>query len=196
MFEKIKEVAKSSDAVTEINLTIKENKEELSNIKQQIMELNHNICGIKEAFASQINEVKEMHNLFLKTFKQDLEKVEDFNKQFEGLVEDFRTQRHKMQELAYEKTSAGIQKEIDRLNIDVSRYNELKGEIDGISPLIMNLKDEVSKFKEISQKLKSQDFELLKFTDKVAHIENEKAELSRKIDSLQRLISKERRRRN
>lgn len=196
MFNKIKEVAKSSDTVIEINRIIKENKEEINSIKNDISVLNNSIQEIKNTVKSQTDEIKELHKIFINSFKEELEKVEDFNKQFDGLIEDFRIQKQKMQEAVYERVSSGIDNEIERLKLDVSRYNELKKEIEGVSSLIGNLNDEAKKFKEISSKISKQDFELVKFTKNIENIEKEKSDLLRKIDSLQRLISAERRRRH
>ncbi|MEA3430514.1 MAG: hypothetical protein U9R08_04540 [Nanoarchaeota archaeon] len=196
MFKKLKEVAKSSETVSEINSIIKNNKEEVAALRTDINSLKNHIQEIKIGVATQTTEIKELHSLFLKSFKEELEKVKDFNKQFDGLVEDFRIQKQKMQEAVYERTSAGINKEIDRLKADVNRYNELKKDMDSISTVIINLRDEAKRFKEISEKIKKQDFELIKFTKHVKDIEKEKSNLNNKIDSLQRLISAERRRRS
>jgi len=193
MFEKIKEVANSSGTVKEINDILKENKETLVELNKDILELKTSIVELKQDVNSQINEIRETHSLFLNTFKEELEKAEEFNKKFIDLAEEFRTHRHKMQESMFEKTSSEVEKEIERLKLDVNRYNELKKEIDGVSPLIMDLKGEVNKFKEISSKIKNQDFELIRFSDKVAQLEKEKSGLNEKIDTLQRLISRERR---
>ncbi|MBW3003066.1 hypothetical protein KY328_00815 [Candidatus Woesearchaeota archaeon] len=196
MFKKLKEVAKSSDTVSEINATVKENKEQVNSLKEDIAFLRNQISDIKTTVDTQIGEIKELHSLFIQNFKEELEKVESFNKQFDGLIEDFRIQKQKMQETVYERATSDLNKEIDRLKTDVSRYNELKKEIDGVSSLILDMKNEASKFKEVSSKIKDQDFELVKFSNKVAQIEKEKQELMSKIDTLQRLISRERRQRS
>lgn len=194
MFKKLKEVAKSSGTVSEINSLIKENKDATVGLKNDIELLKHSIEDIKIIVNSQTGEIKDLHNIFIENFKNELETIESFNKQFKGLVDDFRIQKQKMQEAVYEKATSDLNKEIERLRLDVSRYNELKKEIDGVSATIMDMKNEVSKFKEISSKINTQDFELIKFTNKVAQIEREKQQLMDKIDSLQRVISKERRR--
>ena len=83
--------------------------------------------------------------------------------------------------------------EIDRLKLDVSRYNELKDNIKSISSEMKNVEEHMKKFQEISNSIKKQDFELVRFTEKVAQIEKEKNDLYQKIDTLQRLISRQRR---
>ena len=51
----------------------------------------------------------------------------------------------------------------------------------------------MNKFTEISRNIKQGDFELTKYANKLLEADKEKLELMRKIDTLERLISKMRR---
>ena len=54
--------------------------------------------------------------------------------------------------------------------------------------------EEINKFIEISRSIKEEDFELTKFARHLMDMDREKLELMRKIDTLERLVSKIRRR--
>jgi len=58
---------------------------------------------------------------------------------------------------------------------------------------VNNLSSEIEKFTDISKNIRKEDFELTKFARQVLETDREKLELMRRIDTLERLISKTRR---
>ena len=83
--------------------------------------------------------------------------------------------------------------QIEKLRNDADSYNELKNNITEISNKVNNLGEEINKFIEISRNIKKEDFELAKFSKQLLEMDKEKLELMRKIDYLERLVSKMRR---
>ena len=53
--------------------------------------------------------------------------------------------------------------------------------------------EEIGKFVEISKNIRKEDFELTKFARHLLEMDREKLELMRKIDTMERLVSKIRR---
>jgi len=58
---------------------------------------------------------------------------------------------------------------------------------------IKNISTEINKFSDISKNIKKEDYELTKFANQLLDLDKEKLELMRKIDTLERLIAKQRR---
>ena len=92
-----------------------------------------------------------------------------------------------------EEISNEMTTHFERLKTDASQYNELKKDVLNISNTTQKLTDEINKFLTISQEIKKGDFELSKFANNLLVMDKEKLDLMRKIDTLERLVSKIRR---
>ena len=98
-----------------------------------------------------------------------------------------------MEQHMLEKTDNELKQQLERIKTDVNSYNELKRELTIINNTITKLDAEIKKFTEISQHIKAKDFELEKYSRELSKRDNEKLELMKKIDTLERLLGKERR---
>ena len=82
----------------------------------------------------------------------------------------------------------------ESLKKDAEEYNELRNKVAEILSRLNLTTNEISKFIEISRSIKKEDFELTRFARQLLEMDREKLELMRKIDTLERLVSKIRRR--
>ena len=102
-----------------------------------------------------------------------------------------------MQRKILDKFEEELQKDLqvnrESLKKDTDDYSELKGKVADILSKINLSSEEISKFMEISKTIKKEDFELTKFARHLIEMDREKLDLMRKIDSLERLVSKMRR---
>ncbi|MBW3015229.1 hypothetical protein KY330_02305 [Candidatus Woesearchaeota archaeon] len=193
MFKKVKNIMNSSELIKDIDDRLENTRKESIELRKEVTNLSSEVLKTKATLNKHLEEIKKQHELFMGYLRTNAQKIEEFQGTIQGQITDFKLQKKKIQELVYEKASKEINQELERLRLDVGRYNELKEDINNTSVVLNELKDEVSRFKEIAKKVSNQDFELVKFTNKVASIENEKMQLIRKIDTLQKLISRERR---
>ena len=82
----------------------------------------------------------------------------------------------------------------ESLKKDTEDYNELRKKAAEMLSKVNMTSEEIAKFLEISKSIKQEDFELTKFARHLIEMDREKLELMRKIDTLERLVSKIRRR--
>ena len=81
---------------------------------------------------------------------------------------------------------------LHRLNSHISNYQQLDEKSSTIKQQLSSLESEIKKLQLISSSIKEKDFELEKFAKQLLTLDQEKLELMRKIDTLERLVSKQR----
>jgi hypothetical protein len=103
-----------------------------------------------------------------------------------------------LQRKILDKFEEELQKDLqinrEALKKDTEDYNELRKKAAEILSKLNLTTEEINKFIEISKSIKKEDFELTKFARHLLEMDREKLELMRKIDTLERLVSKIRKR--
>ena len=179
-------------------------KEQIDIIKNNINYTTNSMTDLKaevETLKLQIKDttssINDKSNEFLKNFNENIDVIKLLGHDFEKELFQFKLLKAQMQKKIIEKFEEELSKElkiqIDKLNIDSEKYDELKVQISEITNKVNNLGGEINKFMEISMNIKREDFELTRFANKLIDMDKEKLELMRKIDTLERLVSKMRR---
>ncbi len=174
---------------------VDEVKDKITAQDKVVSELKNDFSEFKAGFNEQLGSISKGNKEFLEEQKQVVAKLKELKQDLDNEITDFRLQRTQMQKKLFEKADDELKEHLNRIKTDVSTYNELKKQVQQISSTINDLSAEIKKFNEIARHLKTGDFELVKFAKQLQHLDNEKLELMRKIDSLERLISRMRRQR-
>ena len=186
MIQKIKSLFEIEEKITEINSKINDN-----NIK--INELKSNI----EDFKNKFSEVKTAQDELLKNLKDNVDLIKNTRSDFEKELYEFNLIKSQTQRKILEKFEEELQKDLqlnrEKLSSDVNYYLEMRKKLDGVITNVALTKDEITKLLDISRSIKKEDFELTKFARHLIEMDRDKLELMRKIDSLERLVSKMRR---
>lgn len=194
MIDKIRGIINSKDAIDGINAKLEEQFLRLNIVSRENSELKKEFSQIKD----DIKEITENQDKVVQQLNESLSKISEARKALEKEVDDFKILKSKMQKAILEQMSEDFRKElisnIERLKTDVASFNELKKEVEIIAIRTNKLGAEISKLIEISGRIKKEDFELAKYAQKILSADNEKLRLMRQIDVLERLISRERRR--
>jgi len=190
MIQKIKDLM----AVKEQIDVIKNN---INYTTNSVNELKNEIASLKQHMDDSINEIGDKNNEFFKNFNENIDSIKTIRSDFEKELFQFKLLKSQMQKKIMEKFEEELDKElkihIDTLKNDSSIYNDLKVNISNITEKVNNLSQEINKFITISSNIKKEDFELTRFANKLGDMDHEKLELMRKIDTLERLVSKMRR---
>ena len=145
-----------------------------------------------------MNEIKGNQKEFLTNFKDDLGIIKELRKDFEEEMYRFKGLKDNIQKKIMEEFEEELQKELklqmENLKKDATDYKELKEKISNITIKVNNLSEEITKFVNISNKIKEKDFEMEKFAKQLLEADQEKLNLMRKVDTLERLIARMRRR--
>jgi len=190
MIQKIKDLMAMKEHIDVI-------KNNLNYTTNSMNELKTEFGTLKQQINDNISEIDIKKNEFFKNFDENIDLMKTIRHDFEKELFDFKLLRSQMQKKIIEKFEEELSKELkiqmDNLRLDAANYNELKEEIYGITNKVNNLGEEINKFTAISSNIKKEDFELTKFSNQLVAMDKEKLELMRKIDTLERLISKMRR---
>ncbi|MAG91306.1 hypothetical protein CMO83_01365 [Candidatus Woesearchaeota archaeon] len=187
MLEKIKDLMKTKEEIDVINKNIKESTETISGLKDELGKLK-----------TSLDDVKKEQKEFLTSFKDNIGVIKNLREDFGKELYEFKMLKAQMQRKILDKFEEELQKDLEvnreALRKDVQDYNELRKNVSEVASRLNLTTEEINKFLEISKSIKKEDFELTKFAGHLLEMDKEKIELMRKIDILERLVSKIRRR--
>tara|TARA_Y100000294_G_C8504415_1_gene316146 strand:+ start:282 stop:872 length:591 start_codon:yes stop_codon:yes gene_type:complete len=190
MMQKIKDLMTMKEQIDVIKNNLNYTTNSMNNLKTEIESL-------KQQISDNIGDINNKNNEFFKNFDENLNIMKNLRHEFEKELFDFKLLRSQMQKKIIEKFEEELGKElkiqIDTLKNDSNTYNELKENITKITDKVNNLGEEINKFTAISSNIKKEDFELTRFANQLLEMDKEKLEMVRKIDTLERLLSKMRR---
>ncbi|MBI4143536.1 hypothetical protein HY487_01485 [Candidatus Woesearchaeota archaeon] len=180
----------------------------LMNVKEDIDAISRNIEGSNkviselktelEALRSGLAESKKVQDEFLRNFKENLSVIKNLREDFAKELVEFKLLKGQLQRKILDKFEEELQKDLEvnreALKKDAEDYNELRKKVAEMLSRLNLTGEEMGKFIEISKGIKKEDFELTKFARQLIDMDREKLELMRKIDTLERLVSKIRRR--
>ena len=194
MIQKIKTLLQIQKELDEVNNRYEKHGQTIAGMEKEMKELHSQIVSarqeqekiaeenkkIVENLNSNVSEINQIHQMF----KEELEKFFVIKKDLtrEILV---RFENELKEQLV---------KNSDELKLNADNYKKIKSEIEKSSESLKILNTEASKLKEISGKIQKKDFELKNFAKELADADKHKLELMAKIDNLERLVAKMRRR--
>lgn len=186
MMQKIKDLMQTKELIDEINNKVQNHSTQVNSLKQELTNLT-----------KELNEIKGNQKDFLANFKDNLNMINESKESLKKEVYDFRLLKAQTQKSILEKFEEELSRELkiysEKLKNDLNEYNKLKEQTANILAQIRGVSEEIRKFTEISKNIKKEDFELNKFANHLLEQDKEKLELMRRIDALERLISKIRR---
>jgi len=187
MMQKIRDLLKTKEEMDLINKNIEENNKLISELKTEL-----------ELLKRELNENQKIQLEFLRNFKENLNIIKNLKEDFGKELVEFKLLKGQLQRKILDKFEEELQKDLEinreALKKDAEDYNKLREKVAEILSRINMTSEEINKFMDISKNIKKEDFELTKFARHLIEMDKEKLELMRKIDTLERLISKIRRR--
>lgn len=165
--------------------------------QEEIKTLAESIKGLKQEFselAQTTQTTLSKQDLALEKFDRIIDHIEQDKDKLHKSIVEFDIQKSNAGQRIVEQLRNDINKFKDMLRTDVSAYDKLKTDINLVARDIDRTRAEISKFHEISKTIKSSDFEMTKYIRNVQEMDREKLALMKKIDGLERMIAKERRR--
>jgi chromosome segregation ATPase len=184
MITKIKELMQIKDLIDDISKKVKEQEKAVVKSNEEVIE-----------FKKQIIELNKENSKALKSIKKDSESIKSFKEDLKNELYDFKLFKKEIQEKFIEKIDSDIGSIKNTMKKDVSDFNETKKKLDLKLGKIEKLDNEINKLTSISKNIKVADFDLVKHKKNLDNNEKEKLELLNKIDNLERLCAKFKRRR-
>jgi len=190
MLQKIKELMAIKDEVDKIN-------DRLIHTTSSVRNLQNELELIREESNEHVRKINEKNTEFFRNFDENVNLMKNIKDNFEKELFDFKLLKSQTQKKILDKFEEELQKELqiklENLNKDASQYNELKDQISNITLKVNTLSEEINKFLAISKNIKERDFEMTHIERQIREGDKEKLELMRKIDTMERLVSRMRR---
>ena len=187
MIQKFRDLMKTKEDLSLINQNVEENNRIISGLKNELNELK-----------KELSETRNNQKDFLKAFKEDLNVIHNLREDFGKELYEFKLLKGQLQKKILDKFEEELQKDLEvnreSLKKDAEDYTELRKKVSEILSSLNLTSEEIKKFISISQSIKKEDFEMTKFARQITEMDREKLDLMRKIDTLERLVSKIRRR--
>ncbi|MBR9699758.1 hypothetical protein GOV09_04845 [Candidatus Woesearchaeota archaeon] len=188
MIQKIKNLVNVNEKITELSKNFEEHSTIVNTFSSTVRALQNEIEGLKMSQETMISAMNQDATA-LKDLREDLRtEINDF-KIIKSRVEK------KMIELFEDEIGKQLQQRFDRLEYQMKSFDGLNTKVQAISQRTVDLSREIEKFTSISKHLKEGDFELVKYAQHLQSRDQEKLELMRKLDTMERLVSKMRRQR-
>ncbi len=186
MINSIKDLLKINEEIKKISGMLEDNSSEMGKFSKEISNLRQEIDSLRSSQSHLAEKIKTDINLF-QEYREELKKE----------INDFKIVKSRMENRLVEKFEEDIRAEIiprfERMELHVRNFETLGEKMNKISEKCSIVGDEIDKFRQISTEIKQGDFELSHYAKEIRNMDNEKLQLLKKIDTLERLVSKMRR---
>lgn len=187
MLGKLREITESRDKIVEMH-------SEFSTLRDDITELSANISGMRAEIESIRQDVKNMRQELKTEAELYSSAMAEHRSALTEEVGQLKLLSSALQNKVIEKLNVEIFALSSTLKERAKNYVDVETELKGILASVQDLKTEIQKFSEIGRSIKKEDFQMPNYQRIMRAAEAEKAEMQKKIDTLERLISAERRR--
>ena len=193
MFAKVKDVMNSGEGIEKINKQIAEQKKEMGELRKEVeemrKEINESLKTIKE-FVKLQKEIKENN-------EECNNQLEKSSKELQHTVDDFKVMKSRLQNKVFEEVGKEfkirINEEIEKIRKDMNDFALAKENVQRVLGEVTKLNVKIEEFNSVAQKIKREDFELTKFANRIFAEDKNKLELMKRIDTLEKVIAKQRR---
>jgi len=149
--------------------------------------------GIKQRAIGHAKENDE----FQKEKDSAIRAIRDVTSEFQSELNEFKTLKTKLSTQVVSQVCLDIKKELDvyimNIKQKIDSLNIAAKDIEIISLNSKRVMESIDKLRQVSESIKKEDFELIKYSRELESNDREKLHLMQKIDVLERLIAKQRR---
>ena len=139
------------------------------------------------------NKAEEEKTAASQKVHEEISKVAETNESFERSVRSFKDLQHKVQLHTFDKVNEGINRSTDELKRDIQKYSDAKKDINSFILSLEEVKKELTRFRELSGQIRNADFQLKEYAKTLSRNDQEKLNLMKQIDQLQKIVASMRR---
>jgi len=186
MLQKIKSMVELSNQIKELKTDFEKIKNEINSIKKFYSD---EIKSNKDLQKKELSEISEIKN-DLKILKENFsKKLETFNEE----LRSFNITKKNIQEKLYNEFETESKKISSEMKNHLSNYLELEVQMKNAGYKIKDFTNSINEMKQLSETISKKDFELKNYAKILEKNDNEKVQLLKKIDYLERLLASMRR---
>lgn len=192
MIDRLKNILGGGE-LEQISAKIDEHSSLIKKQNELLAEFSKNLIDV----TSELSKFKQEHLILQEVLDSNLLKLRDFKIDYDKEIADFKMLKSHIEETLADRVGADLNERlaphVNRIKTDSMTYNSLKEELGSVTSNLNQLKEEISRLREVSSKIKASDFELKTYANELLKQDSNKLQLMREIDSLQKAISHERR---
>lgn len=177
------------DEVEGVKSSLSELREEFSTIREDMKELKEFMKGFKEEVSG--------HTEVMDTLRACREEISQMKGELSNEIYDFKLLKGNLNTKILEKFDVEVRGALDthlsKLQADADQFRKLKQDLSVTSDKVKEAAGELDKFNRIAQQIKEADFSLVRHAKKLEGMERDKLALMKKVDYLERMVSKARR---
>ncbi len=193
VLEKIRTAFNVSEKLTDVNNALEQQHTTIQELSKEIQTLKETILSVATYHKNTITDLTSL----LEEAKTKLRSIGEAQKTLEEETYQFRMLKSQLQQKIMDKFDQELKTELKRttddLQLQAQTYTSVKEDMHHTAQTLAQLSQEIQKWLTISKTIRSQDFEMTKTTQQFRTLYDEKQELIRKIDMLERLVGKFRR---
>lgn len=186
MIQKIREMMQVSEQIDGVQKLVSQNHESVSRLSEEIRSVNSELRCLKSTHEELMDEIRKEHDEIRQIRESLSRELYEFHL-LKGMMQD------RMLERFEKELSSKLSINLESLKSQSNEYSNLKKDVAAMFQGTKELASEISKLSQISKNIKREDFELTKYCSRIWDMDREKLELMRKVDNLERLVSKLRR---
>jgi hypothetical protein len=172
-------------------------REEIDVLKKEIASLSTMVSSLGELYKIETTRMRELHETqsdMLSAFLQATQALNKLKEDYRRELEDFRMlnrqAQSKIMDRFNQEVSTLLTANTKSLELDKSQYEKMRNEIQKHGEVLGTLNVEIGKLLLISQRIRSQDFELTEHHKKLLESDAHKLNMMKRIDELEHMIGR------
>ncbi|MGM5487931.1 MAG: hypothetical protein ACQESG_03205 [Nanobdellota archaeon] len=189
MIQRIKDLSRVVAEVDALKGHVRKTAEESRALKEEISLVRSEIGELKELLTQQNGLIDGLESGNMRQHKL-----------CEGLDQElfeFKRMRGSLQKKIVEEFDEVLRSELQRyfdgIKADAREFTQLRGEVCALVSRVSKTSEAIDKFNAIAQQIKAKDFTLERYAKTLEQRDKEKLDLMKRIDTLERMVSKMRR---
>lgn len=188
MLEKLSGIKELKDKVDDVDRRLSSLEEKQSKASEAII---NSISKINDS----VTELKGMKEGYVNKFTDDLGKISNLQREFEKALRTFQQDHIRLYETVSNKANSEINDKLLPLKNVVNDLEKIKPQAKEIIAGIAKVNESMNKLNSVASSIRKEDFELKHFAQELLKMDTEKIRLVQQIETMKKIISRERRNR-
>ena len=194
MFERVQSLMESGKLTEDLAQEIRQARRDLDelavSLRRDLSGTQQDLTELKAQFAK-LTQDQLAHVQALGDAHRDFTKLQD---DFSKELSEFKLAKSRMESKFQDAVQRDLKQYIADLRQNLSGFHDVSKETVVLTKDLRSARAEIDKFNAIAKKLQEKDFDLFKFSKQLEAMNREKLNLLKKIDFLEKLVARERRR--
>ena len=177
----------------EIKEALADLSQEIKEVRSEQKELHETNNKLIKNISSSLEELKQGQTSHSELMGKEVSKINELRSEFSKSVRSFELLHKKIYGQLYTRLHEVLREHTNDLKSTTDNYKATSPKVKETLDTLDLLKSEIAKFNAIAKYIKESDYTLVNHQKDLERLDREKLHLMKKVDSLQRMIGKNRR---